>query len=351
MYRVAIIGCGRVGSILEEDPLREKPATHSAAFASYPKTKIVAACDTNKQRLKKFGERWSLGPSTLFTDYRKLLKEAKPDIVSVATWTETHCPIVLAAAKTESVKGIYCEKPIALDLKEANRMIAACKKRNIPLVIGHERRFDANFVAVKKMIDKNEFGPLRAVVAHSLSTPPPKLPTSKYVGGSLFHDGTHLMDLLLYFGGEAEWVIGFDKRPHGKRFLENTAGGIIRLRSGANVFVEAGGERDYFKFDLDLQFQSGRIIIGNSGIKIFRSGKSKNFVGFRELFPVPFKKPGNRVNPFVGGVAELVKAIKSGKRPQSDGMEGRNALKLIFAIYQSASAGGKKVYVGRKRGR
>lgn len=348
MYRVAVIGCGRIGAMLEDDPLREKPATHAGAFTSHRSTKIVAGCDIDRERLSRFGERYSLPKEALYTDYRELLKNERPDIVSVAAWTEHHAEIVLKAAKTDSVKGIYCEKPIALNSKDAGRMISACKKRNIPLIIGHERRFDANFVKVKKMIDSGVFGEIRTIYAHTLSSPVPKLPVAKYTGGSLFHDGTHLFDLVLYYGGPAESVIGFDKREYGKKNIESTAHGIVQLKSGATLFFEGGGKRDYFKFDLDIHLEKGRIEIGNSGINIHKADISRHYSGFRELKVVPFKEPKNRKNSFIGVVDELVRSIRNGKRPVSSGEEARESLELILAAYKSAGMGGKPVKLPKR---
>jgi predicted dehydrogenase len=348
MYRTAIIGCGRIGAMLEDDPLRLKPATHAGAFSSHRSTKIVAGCDIDKERLSRFGERYRIPEGSLYTDYRELLKEERPDIVSVAAWTEHHAEIVLKAAKTGSVKGIYCEKPIALNTRDANRMIAACKKNNIPLLIGHERRFDANFVKVKKMIDSGDFGEIRTIYAHTLSSPVPKLPVAKYAGGSLFHDGTHLFDLVLYYGGPAKSVIGFDKRDHGKKNIESTALGIVNLHSGATVFFEGGGKRDYFKFDLDIHLEKGRIEIGNSGISIHKAGNSRHYTGFRELKEVPFKEPKNRKNSFIGGVDELIRSMRNGKRPVSSGEEAKESLDLILAAYKSAGMGGKPVTLHKR---
>jgi len=334
--------------MLEDDPLRAKPATHAGGFSNHPSTKITSACDINDERLYNFGQRYSINRESLYSDYRELLKKENPDIVSIATWTEHHCEMVIEAAKTKSVKGIYCEKPIALTLKDADRMNASCKKRGIPLVIGHERRFDANFVKIKKMIDDESFGKLRTIVAHTLSSPVPKLPVSKFAGGTLFHDGTHLFDLVLYFGGAADFVVGFDERDFGKKNIESTAVGIIKLKNGVNVLFEGGGRRKYFKFDLDLQFERGRILIGNSGIYLFGSQKSRHYTGFFELEPIPYTEPKNRKNAFVVAVDELLKSVRNGHAPISSGLEGRDTLELILAIYKSASKGGEIIKIKGK---
>ncbi len=347
-YRVGVVGCGRIASLLEEDPLREKPATHAGAYAAYPRTIITAACDIDRWRLAKFRDKWRVPSDRCYRDYREMLSREEIDILSIATWTESHCEIALAAAENPHIKGIYLEKPISANLKEAGRIIAACKKRGIKLLVGHERRFDSNFSRVKEIVETKEMGALKTIFAQALSLPPPKLARKKYIGGTLLHDGTHLLDLVLYFGGPAAWVMGFDKRPCGKGNIETAAGGIIVLQSGVTVFVEGGGERNYFKFDLDLQFENGRIVIGNGGIHAFRNFTSRHYTGFHELAPAPFKNPHKRENSFTGCVRELVRAIENGRDPVSSGVEARNALELILAIYQSADDGGKKVYFRRR---
>lgn len=350
IFRVGIVGCGRVASLLEEDPLREKPATHAAAYRHFPRTKITAACDINLQRLARFRDRWNVPSPNCYRDHREMFAREKIDVVSIATWTETHVPIALAALENPHIKGIYLEKPIAGDLHGARRLVRACEKRKVKLLVGHERRFDANFARVKRMIDKRELGTLKTVFAQALSFPVPELPRKKYVGGALLHDGTHLMDLVLYFGGPAQWVAGFDKRPYGRNKLETSAFGVIGLKSGATVFVEGGGERKYFKFDLDLQFDGGRVVIGNGGIYVFRAEKSLHYAGFRELRPIPFDPPKKRENSFVGAVRELVVAIERDREPRSSGREACDALELILAIYASADKGGKKIMLGGRKG-
>ncbi len=347
-YRVGVIGCGRIASLLEEDPLREKPATHAGAYAAVGRTVITAACDTNRQRLERFRDKWRVPFDRCYGDHREMLSRERLDIVSIATWTESHAAIALAAAQNPHVKGIYLEKPVTSTLVEADKVIAACKKRGIRLLVGHERRFDSNFVRVKEIIDRQEFGALKCIFAQALSLPPPKLPRRVYGGATLLHDGTHLMDLVLYFGGPADWVMGFDKRPHGKAHLESAAGGVVMLKNGATVFVEGGGERNYFKFDLDLQFENGRIVIGNGGIHAFANAASRHYTGFRELVPVPFINRRRRENSFIGCVRELVRAIEGGREPVSSGRDARDALELILAIYRSAGSGGKKIHLKRR---
>ena len=91
-HKAAVIGCGRIGGMLEDDPFRQHPCTHAGALKGNPSIDIVAACDTDPERLEAFGRIWGAG--RLYSGYAELLEKEKDlDIVSVCTWTESHCKI------------------------------------------------------------------------------------------------------------------------------------------------------------------------------------------------------------------------------------------------------------------
>ena len=148
-YKAAIIGCGRIASTFDDDPLREHPATHAGAYAAVAGISIVAAADLDKKKLDAFGKKWNC--TNLFADYNKMLTSAKPDIVSVCLPTQFHCDAVLAAAKA-GAKAIFCEKPIAASLEEADRMIEACKKANVKLMYAEELCFTPKYVRLKGLL-------------------------------------------------------------------------------------------------------------------------------------------------------------------------------------------------------
>ena len=123
--KVGIIGCGRIGSLLEEDPLRDKPCTHAGGFNALPSTRLVAGCDLDPDRLEQFGKRW--GVKGLYQNYKEFLKHEPLDIVSIAAWTRAHSDLAIACAQA-GVKGVLCEKPIALTVNEGNKMVKDVKR-------------------------------------------------------------------------------------------------------------------------------------------------------------------------------------------------------------------------------
>jgi len=340
--KVGIIGCGRIASILEDDPLRGKPCTHAGGFSALRSAKIVAACDVDADRLKKFGKRW--GVSALYEKYEELLASESIDIACVSTWTRLHAPITIASARA-GVKGVFCEKPIALNLKEARGMIKECEKNNVILTINHERRWDPYYQQAKKLIQTGTIGEVKTIIGSALSWKPPKASLSLYGGGPMFHDGTHLTDLLTYFCGKVDWVSACEKRSHGKKYIEETASAMLGFKNGVIGFIQGGGERNYFSFELDIQGSEGRILIGNGGRELFVSGKSGKFTGFKELKHVPFPEPKKQESPFIGGAKDVVQCIQKGKDSLSSGRDGLEALKIIDAVYRSAQQGGKRLKI------
>ena len=102
IYKIGLIGCGRIGTLLEEDKLRGKPCTHAGGFNALSNAKLVAGCDIDSFRLKKFGTRW--GVDHLYEDYQEMLHQEKLDVVCIATWTNLHAQMVT----TMAISLIFC---------------------------------------------------------------------------------------------------------------------------------------------------------------------------------------------------------------------------------------------------
>jgi len=332
--------------MLEQDPLRGKPCTHAGALAAIDSVQIVAAADPDPERLQEFGSRF--GVSSLYPSHRELLDNHCLDILTVASPTPTHCEIVTDAASSGRVRGIYCEKPISCTCDEADRMIEACEKGGVALLIGHERRFSAHFIRARELVREGAVGALRTALGQSLCSDPGAVLKAEAGGGSLLHDGTHLTDLFNYFCGPAEWVIGNVRRSHGPRMIEHTAAALVGFESGALGFIEGGGRRSYFAFELELQGTEGVLRVGNNPPQLRLSAASPRLSGFSELKPVKFPcySPNNG---FVASFEALIEEIETGFPSMSNGRDGKAALELILAVYESARRGGRRVRL-KKRG-
>lgn len=338
----ALVGTGRIGWLLEQDPLRGKPCTHAGALRAIKGVSLVAAADPDHERLSEFGR--AFGVRALYSDCRELLSEQSVDILAVAAPTALHCTIVCEAALSGRVRGIYCEKPIARTRLEAERMIEACEKAGVALLIGHERRFGAHFIRARRLVEEGAIGELRTVIGQSLCGDPGALSRSEAGGGPLLHDGTHLTDLLGYFCGPVDWVSGRVLRSHGTRNIEHTAAAMLSFKNGALGFIEGGGRREYFALELELQGSKGILRVGNRPPTLQLARPSSRLSGFRELEETTFPAftPNNG---FVAAFEALIEQLETGKPSLSSGRDGKAALEIILAVYESAAKGGKRIHL------
>ncbi len=344
-YSVGLIGCGRVGALLEEDPLRHKPASHLGGIRKIPgKVKSISLCDIDEERLFHCRDHWDI--PNIYTDYQELLQCEKPDIVVIATWTSTHREIACHAAE-RGVKGIVLEKPVASDLNAAREIINTCRRYGVKLVVNHERRWEGVYRKVRDIVVQQTLGPLKFIYANVLAQSSVKGDFETVLdgvgGGTLLHDGTHLVDMIRFFNGDIAVVNGHIQRESPEYAVETTATALMRAENGVNICLEAGGMREYFNFELDLQFAKGRIKIGNGIREYSISGKSSRYSGFRDLVKGVFPEAEVSGDVFSGGLLEVMKAIETGVEPESSGEDGLKAMEVIFAIYQSASLGGDTV--------
>ena len=130
-YKAVIVGLTGIGARRPGEPgawpvYGTMPRSHAAAYHRHPQTEVVAVCDIRSEALTGFQREWAdVWPEVrVYTDYRAMLAEEKPDLVSVCTPDHLHADITVDAANG-GAKAILCEKPIATTLADADRMIAA----------------------------------------------------------------------------------------------------------------------------------------------------------------------------------------------------------------------------------
>ena len=173
------------------------PHSHAAAYSVLAETEIVGVCDLHQDRLVQFKEVWSMSLPSLkyYTDYRQMIVELEPDILSVVTSDDRHTGIVVFFAQS-GVRGIFCEKPIATALANANRMIEAVEQNGVVMTINHSCRWRPIFRPVLSELNKGAIGQLQRIVC-------------SYGGprAMLFRNGTHMVDTMCMFSSsEPQWV-------------------------------------------------------------------------------------------------------------------------------------------------
>jgi len=317
------------------------PHSHAAAYAATPGVTVVAVCDLVPELVQRFQQEWhdSFPRVQGYFDYKEMLAEEEIELLSVATSDHAHAQIVVDAAAA-GVRGIFCEKPIATSLADADRMIAACRKHNVPLLIDHSRRWYPEYVEARRIIRSGEMGELRRILA-TLGGP----------RAMLFRNGTHLIDTICFFAeSEPEWVVGeLDDEHHdygpqyagdGGHDPATDPGGsaYIHFRNGVRAFINAS-KRTMRNFELDLLTEKGRIRIGTHVAEMWHDTDTWR----------PSVAPLPRVHTTRSGTAaavqELIDLAEHGGRGSSSGEDARRVLAVLLAILQSSDAGSVPVTI------
>jgi predicted dehydrogenase len=181
---VAIIGCGYMGDI------------HAESWDVHPQARVAAVVDVRQDRAERMANVYQL--DTYFTDYREALQSTDVDVVSICVPTFLHAEIAIEAAARG--KHILCEKPIALEINDAERMIAAAENHGVILSAGFMRRHSQVLADLQTFLGEGLLG--RPVMYHATDIrelrPKLAMHDSQVNGGPVIDMAVHLFDLWGY---------------------------------------------------------------------------------------------------------------------------------------------------------
>jgi len=331
-YRAAIVACGGIAH------------AHAGAYRREQRVDLVACTEIMPERLTAFADEFSI-PGR-YTDYREMMERERPDIVSICSHHNLHAPMTLEVARYRP-KAVLCEKPIALNLAEADAMIAACQAVGTLLVIGHQRRFGPQYVAARQAIVSGRIGQPLWVEAFG------------HPRSSLLVDSTHTVDLARFFLGDppAEWVLGqIDAREHRQAWgqpVEDCALAWIAFHGGARLLLgagsppptEEGGPRESLSPTQEFNYHriavhgpTGRLEVdgdwpyeGRPLVRVHRG---------EAVEEVPLAEPHvaeSGIVSFAREVAALVDCLEQpGLRHPLEAVSARANLEILMGIYESA---------------
>ena len=236
VYDAAVIGCGRMGGTIDDEvegvPPFVLPYSHGASYAAHPRTRIAAAVDPVEEKRVRFGERYGVPVERQYASSQEMLAQVPLDVVSVTTHAPQHCENVLAAIEA-GVPAVFCEKPLASSLEEADRMVAAAEKAGTITAVGTLRRWSTHWEKIANMIVSGEVGPVSHIVQHT--------------GGSLLHTESHFFDLARYILGNDEpvWAVGHvlgEEEVYEDGSVPDLRGhGYVCFKNGAEYYLVNSG--------------------------------------------------------------------------------------------------------------
>jgi predicted dehydrogenase len=216
-YRAVVVGCG---------PRGERHGRGLLALAD--RFSLVAVCDLDPARRASCAR--ALGVERAYADAGAMLAAEGADVLCFATPPAIRLPLV-ALGVEHGVRAILLEKPLALTLAEAARIVDTCRGAGIHLVVCHQLKYAAHWQHVKTLVDAGELGEVHTL--HATARP------------SMLRVGTHLVDAVRWLNGErrARWVLG---QAHGTAgYLEDHPCpdhlvGVAAFDGGARAIVECG---------------------------------------------------------------------------------------------------------------
>lgn len=353
-YRIAIIGHtgrGNYGHGID------------VVWQRFPQCQIVAVADADEKgrgdAVKRLSDASSGRAPKPFVDYRQMLDEMKPDIVAICPrWVDQHRDMVVAAAQ----RGIhiYSEKPMCRSLAEADEMIAACEKTDAKMAIAHQTRYSPRLQAVRELIEDGKLGTILELRGRGKED-------QRGGGEDLWVLGSHVMNLINYFGGQPKWcfarmeqggkpVTKADVKP-GNEGLGPLAGDQVVAMYGMENGVTA-----YFGSKRAMSSGDGRFglqIYGSKGVLEILTGHLPSV----QFLPDPLWSPGRskaawipvtsagigKAEPYEDGglgggnvlaVKDLLSAIENDRQPECSIYEGRTTVEMISAVFESHRVGG-----------
>ena len=322
-YRAAVIGLGRIASTIDEEIEKYDghalPYSHIACYTEVPEVALVGMADTWAERREAAERKWNF--TATYHDYKTMLRETRPDIVSVCTSTKPRAEVVVEIATGGyGVRAIWAEKPIALSLEDADRIVTACSEAGIVLAVNCVRRWRDDYRQAVAMIDDGHIGDLLHVQA---------------LGNcGISHNGSHLLTTMTMFAGSrVEWVMGEAEVDISGPDDDFQAAGYVGFANGA---------RGYFRTFCNGPNEWSFDVIGTDGmIRVIDDGRAiEHWVlnepanGMRKQAPAKrvLPPPLRQHSPGVNAVYDMIDCIESGgdapmqrrRRPRSAGNRHRH---------------------------
>ncbi|MGA7394845.1 MAG: Gfo/Idh/MocA family oxidoreductase [Terrimicrobiaceae bacterium] len=204
------------------------------AWLELSNVECVAVCDINADKAKALAERF--GVPRHFHDPEELLRVVRPDLLDVITSPETHRDMVALAARHRIP--VICQKPLANDLETAREMVKICREANVPLFVHENWRWQRPLREVKSALDSGVIGkPFRARVDFSSSFPVfDNQPFLRELEQFILSDmGVHILDVIRFLFGEADWLIAHVQRINPSIKGEDVATVLLRMRNDITV--------------------------------------------------------------------------------------------------------------------
>lgn len=337
--KYALIGCGRI-------------AVNHLIAVDNNKLDIVAVCDVLPEKMEQILAKrgWETREDIKrYTDYREMLSKEKPELVSIATESGIHAEIALFCI--ENGVNVIIEKPMAMNIADAEKIIALAREKGVKVAACHQNRFNIAVQKMRKALEAGRFGKLSHGSIHvrwnrnkGYYDQAKWRGTWAQDGGALMNQCIHGIDLLRWMmGDEVVEVYGQTRQQfHDYLEAEDLGMAVLTFANGAVATIE--GTTNVYPENLEETLY----IFGEKGTAKL-GGKSTNTIDVWDFSDQQegdaenrgFREPTSNVygNGHTQLFRDMMEAIRDDREPYVNAVAGRNALEVVLAIYKSAAEG------------
>lgn len=329
--KFSIVGCGRIGN---------RHAEHITKQAE-----LVAACDIDNRTLERFSKKF---PGVrLYSSIEDLLaKDERSDVINICTPNGLHAEHTILALR--SGKNVVCEKPMALKLSDAKKMIKETKISNKHLFIVKQNRFNPPVQKVKYILDKKILGKIYSAQLNCFWNrneryykESPWKGSKDLDGGILFTQFSHFIDLLYWFLGDFEDVeVMSENYNHRKQIeFEDTLVALLRFKSGviATMNCTINSFQKNMEGSITLFCEKGTVKVGGQYLNVLEYQNIDNYIIIDDI---EAHRPPNDYGFYQGSmsnhdkiIANVIDVIRNNGNIATTGYEGMKTVEIIEKIY------------------
>lgn len=325
--KTAILGFGGMGHC------------HASQYAQQKDVALVAVCDIDPSKFKmdnveiNFGNSGKTDVNALksYLSYEELIQgEPDLDYIDICLPSDLHCEYSIRAMKDGF--HVLCEKPMALNTQDCEKMIRASEKTGKLLMIAQCLRFENSFGMIRKAFESGKYGKLLRFSLKRLgSFPGGWFRDVKRSGGALMDLHIHDVDFILHLLGKPAALCA--------RGVVVKSGGIDDMGAdffypdGPVVTAESSWARGSWCCSMTAVFENGTIEVGGNGVTLYQMDKKLKTL-----------KVSGKTNCYFNEIAYFASCVKKGVRPETASIEStRDTISVLEQEIKSAQAGGKKI--------
>jgi len=326
-YRWGILGAGRFAENVFVPSLFQSK-----------RSKLVAVMARDRTKAEAFAGKY--GVPRFYDSAIDLCNDSEIDVVYVSSPTFLHCEHTLLAAGHG--KHVFCEKPMAVTLDECDRMIDACEKNRVKLMVGHNMRFHSVHQRLREMVSEGQIGRVGIARAEIITSfqknQGAKFTTDQFRlnrgvggGGVLFDMGIHAIDALRFvLDDDIEEVTAFSQNLFIRCNGEDTVSVVLKFRKGAYGSVTTSGVLPYARNGIEIYGAKGALATDGSVWMGVRSADIHILAnGNWEIHSV------EKNNCYKAEIEHFLECIETGAYPRTGGEEGKKNIQIVLQCYRS----------------